>query len=42
MHRFSAKVFCTDLGMTNGGGEVDCSYGKHSFRLSPTLVRIKN
>jgi hypothetical protein len=30
------------MGMTNGGGEVDCNHGKHSFRLSPTLLQIKN
>ena len=43
MHRFSAKLTCNVIGMINGGGEVDCGTGpNHSFRMSPSLVRVKN
>ncbi len=41
--RFSAKLTCTAIGMVGGGGEVDCTFGaRHSFRINPTLVQIKN
>jgi hypothetical protein len=41
-HRFSAKLTCVVIGIVGGAGDVDCTYGEHSFRISPTLVRIKN
>ena len=42
MHRFTARLTCVVIGIVGGHCEVDCIYGKHSFRISPTVTQIKN